>query len=235
MSVTYRQKPAKFYLIRDRPKESSPVTRLIEEGPEVLEIKELLNIALNENNENNEKEDFGLILSEYGIQFLSSLKSVEEVKETLKISQEKATRVLAILSIGQRIFSNPFGPLIKIRGIEDVFNHFHSMGYLPQEQLRLLLLNPHYQVVHEEIISSGNSAFLHITPMQILHHAAARNLNAVILIHNHPSGDPTPSQEDFDFSKRIAKAAKILDIELLDHVIIARDSFASCLKNKPEA
>jgi DNA repair protein RadC len=228
MSVTYRQKSAKFYLIRDRPKQAPPISRLLEEGPEVLEIKELLNIAL------DEKEDFGSILSEYGIQFLSSLKSVDEIKEALKINEEKAIRLLAILSIGQRIFSNPFGPLIKIRGIEDVFNHFHSMGYLPQEQLRLLLLNPHYQVVHEEIISSGNSAFLHVTPMQILHHAAARNLNAIILIHNHPSGDSTPSQEDFDFSKQIAKAAKILDIELLDHVIIARESFVSCLKNKPE-
>jgi DNA repair protein RadC len=103
------------------------------------------------------------------------------------------------------------------------------MNSLPKEQLRLLLINSRYQLVHEEILAVGQLDDLSIRPRDVFQPAVERRVAAILLVHNHPSGDPTPSQSDRDFTKVIQDAGELLGIELLDHVIIGHDRAESSM------
>jgi DNA repair protein RadC len=104
------------------------------------------------------------------------------------------------------------------------------MSQLAKEQLRVALINSHYQLVHEETLAIGSTEYLHIQARDIFQPAVERRVTAIILVHNHPSGDSTPSQSDSDFTEHMVAAGKLLGIELLDHVIIGADSYTSCLQ-----
>ena len=219
----YKVSEPRLYVIHDKPLDKLPFRRLQTEGADVLKVNELLQIAL------GKADGFENVLNEYGIQMLSTLHSVSDIVELLNIDHIQATRLLAILALGKRVYSQPQEGLIKIRGIEDVYSHYAAMGSLTKEQLRLLVINSRYQVVHEETLSVGTADTLFIKPIDILQPAVVRNQTAIILVHNHPTGDATPSEEDISFTKRIVDAANLMGIELLDHVIITHNSYSSCL------
>lgn len=210
------------YVIHDRPVDKEPMRRLQTEGADVLSASQLLQIAL------GQAEGFEDTLKEYGVQFLTTLKSVGEIVTTLKLSHLQATRLLAILALGRRLFSPAQGSMPIVRGIEDVFLNYRMMAALAKEQLRVLLLNSRYQVVHEETVAIGSLDSLQILPRDIFQPAVERRVGAIILVHNHPSGDPTPSAADKEFTRQVAEAGKILGIELLDHVVIGADAYQSC-------
>ena len=106
-----------------------------------------------------------------------------------------------------------------------------EMSKLAQEQLRVLLLNTRNVVVGQRVIYQGNISSAIIRHAEVLRPAVLEAVPSIIVSHNHPSGDPTPSPEDVRVTKDLAKAAKLLDIELLDHIVIGEKSFVS-LKEK---
>jgi len=221
--TAYRIPEPQLYVIHDRPVEKLPIRRLQTEGPDVLSTGQLLQIAL------GQADGLEDSLQEYGVQFLTTLHSVSDVVEALKVDHLQATRLLAMLSLGRRLFSPAEGSMPVVRGIEDIFNAYRSMASLAKEQLRLLLINSRYQVVHEEVLAIGGVEGLQIPMREVFQPAVERRVVAVILVHNHPTGDPTPSEADIAFTQQVAKAGKLLGIELLDHVVIGRDSYRSCL------
>ena len=170
-------------------------------------------------------------LQEYGIYALTALHTVEEMTYALQISQKDAVNLLTSLELGKRFYGKNVGSLIQIRGVEDVYMHYRSMATLPKEQLRALLINSRYQVVHEELLAVGSIESLHITPRDTFQAAVERRVNGIILVHNHPSGDPTPSKADYDFTTATIEVGKVLGIQLLDHVIIAESGYMSCIKD----
>ena len=114
----------------------------------------------------------------------------------------------------------------------DVYDLLGSeMSKLAQEQLRVLLLNTRNVVVGQRVIYQGNISSAIIRHAEVLRPAVLEAVPSIIVSHNHPSGDPTPSPEDVRVTKDLAKAAKLLDIELLDHIVIGEKSFVS-LKEK---
>lgn len=213
----------KVYVLRDEPDTTQPLRRLQKEGVDVVKIKDLLQIAL------GKIDNVEQFLHEYGIQSLARLQRVEEIKEILHLDDFQATRLLAILGLGKRLYSTPQEPLPTIRGIEDVYTHCRSMANLAKEQLRVLLVNSRYQLVYEELIAIGGSEWLRTTPKDLLQPAVARQISSLILVHNHPSGNPTPSQADYMFTEQMQKAAALMGLEILDHVIVAEQGHASCL------
>lgn len=221
-TASYRIAPRE-YVIHDRPLEDQPVRRLHNEGSDVLSVKELLDIALG-----SFKSE--AVLKEYGVQFLTTLRTVEEIEEVLHVDRVQATRLLAMLALGKRLYAPNQSSLVQIRGIEDVYNHYRMLASLPKEQLWLLLINSRYQVVHEEVLSIGSTESLHISPKDVFQSAVERRATAVILLHNHPSGDPEPSKTDYEFTTKMRSAAELLGIELLDHVIVAQQGYRSCLQ-----
>ncbi len=107
-----------------------------------------------------------------------------------------------------------------------------EMSALAQEQLRVLLLNTRNQVRGQRIVYQGNVNSSVVRPAEVLRAAVIENAPSIIVSHNHPSGDPTPSPEDVSITRDLAAAAKLLGIDLLDHVVIGGDRFVSLKERK---
>ena len=101
------------------------------------------------------------------------------------------------------------------------------MAYLPQEQLRVLCLDTKNFVVHQQMVYQGtvNSSVVRVA--EVFRPAVTRNCPSIVVVHNHPSGDPTPSPEDVRTTEQLRKAGEYLDIELLDHLVIGQGRFVS--------
>ncbi|MEI6477861.1 MAG: JAB domain-containing protein [bacterium] len=222
--VPYTIREHSGYIIHDTPPERGlPIRRLQSEGGEVLSTNELLQIALG----NVDGMEEGV--REYGSQFLTTLHSVNDIVESLHTDHLQATRLLAILALGKRLYAAEQGSMAHIRGIEDIYHHYRSMSQLAKEQLRVALINSRYQLVHEDTLAIGSVEYMHISPRDVFQAAVERRVTAIVLVHNHPSGDATPSQSDKEFTQEIMAAGKLLGIALLDHVIIGREGYGSCL------
>ena len=102
-----------------------------------------------------------------------------------------------------------------------------EMSALAQEQLRVLLLNTKNKVVGQRVVYQGNISCAIIRTAEVLRPAVMEAVPGIIVVHNHPSGDPTPSPEDAALTRELAEAAKLLDIKLLDHVVVGADGFVS--------
>ena len=122
----------------------------------------------------------------------------------------------------------PKGDLPAINCPEDVGRLLRpEMAPLAQEQLRVLLLNTRNEVVGQRVIYQGNVNSAIVRPAEVLRPAVVESVPSIIVSHNHPSGDPTPSPEDVAITKELAAAGKLLGIELLDHVVIGGDRSVS--------
>lgn len=102
-----------------------------------------------------------------------------------------------------------------------------EMRFLEQEELRIILLNTKNHVLHIETITKGTLNSLLVHPREVFRVVLKNATNAVILVHNHPSGDPNPSQEDITITKRLVEGGEILGIQILDHVILADNGYVS--------
>jgi len=123
------------------------------------------------------------------------------------------------------------GDVTIIRSPEDVYRLFKHMDALTQEHLAVAYLTTKNTVIKTETVFIGslNASIVH--PREIFRHAVKLHCASIVVAHNHPSGDPTPSQEDINVTKRLAEAGKVLGIEVLDHIIIGRNKHTS-LKEK---
>ena len=102
-----------------------------------------------------------------------------------------------------------------------------EMGYLEQEQLRVLLLNTRHQVVRQVVVYQGNVNASLVRVGELFREAVRDNATAVILCHNHPSGSPDPSPEDVALTRAAVQAGRLLDIEVLDHIVVGRGRYVS--------
>lgn len=214
--------------LRDLPVDDKPREKLLEKGVESLSLQELISVVLNTG---TKKEDVMAmsqkIVREYGNSALTGTVNPKTMSEELDIPLGKACQVVACSEIGKRLYKKNDVGLTVIRTAEDVYRFLSEMQSLPKEQLRGLYLDTHNRVIHQEIISIGtiNSNIVH--PREVFRPALEYNAAAVVLAHNHPSGVVTPSLSDSQITKQIIEAGKIIGINLLDHVIVAKDGFAS--------
>lgn len=155
-------------------------------------------------------------------------KTVEELSNLPGIGKDKALRLVAAFELARRLASLPPEEKPAIRGPEDVAALFvNEMRHLEKEHMVVLLLDTKNRVVDRETVSIGtmNSCLVH--PRELFKSAIKRNAAAVILVHNHPSGDPLPSAQDREITRRLVEAGQIIGIEVLDHVIIGDGNFTS--------
>lgn len=212
----------------DRPRE-----RFLRQGPESLSNQELLAILLR----TGSKEESVLTLANRVlVQFekLHALKhaTVEEMKEIKGIGEAKAIQLLAAIELGKRLAQKEIDNKYTIRSPEDAANFLMPfMTSLQQENFVVLYLNVKNQIIHQQTVFIGslNASIVH--PREIFRVAVRRAAASIIVAHNHPSGNPVPSPEDIDVTKRLLEAGQILGIDLLDHIIIGDHQFVS-LKEK---
>lgn len=218
--------------IRDLPSIDKPREKLIHDGPSALSLRELLAIVLVTGTTKEGVLDMaGRLVREYGERGVVAETDPSKLSEELGIPLVKACQIVAVGELGRRFYEkNPSGFTV-IRNAADVYEYLGDMRTLSKEQLRGLYLNSHNHIVHDEVISIGtvNSNLVH--PREVFRPAIEYSAAAVILAHNHPSGIPDPSDEDRRVTEQLVKAGKLIGIEVLDHVVIAKDGWKSINAN----
>jgi DNA repair protein RadC len=158
-------------------------------------------------------------------------KNAEKLSLDLNIPIIKACQIIACGEIGRRFYEKNRSGFTVIRNAKDVFDYLVDMRNLPKEHLRGLYLNSHNRIIHDEIISIGTINTNIVHPREIFRPGIEYTCAAVVLAHNHPSGVCTPSTQDIEITEQIIQAGKVLGINVLDHVIITKDSFVSISAN----
>lgn len=219
--------------VNDLPKNERPRERLLRYGAEVLSNGELLAIILGTG---SKKEDILSLCSRIlkqngGINGLLNSNAKEFMK--LKgIGIAKAAQLLALGEISKRLKSFKSGDEYKVNSPGDAADLvMEEMRYLKQECLKVVMLNTKNIVIGYQNVSLGglNSSIVH--PREVFCEAIKKSSASIVICHNHPSGDPTPSNEDINITYRLCECGKLLGIEVLDHLIIGNGIFIS-LKEK---
>ena len=214
--------------VRDLPADEKPREKLVQQGPEALSINELLAIVLvTGTTKEGVLEMSHRVLREYGEKAIIAERSAEKLAVELDIPLGKACQIVAVGELGRRFYEKNASGFSVIRSAKDAYEHVNDMHNLSKEYLRGLYLNTHNQIIHDEVISIGtiNSNIVH--PREVFRPAVEYNAVAIVLVHNHPSGVVTPSEQDVEITKQLVSAGKIMGVHVLDHVIITKDSYKS--------
>lgn len=226
--IHHNQQPRKYVgRIKDLPENEKPREKLVSKGPEVLSVSELLAIVFGSGTKKESVlEMTSRIVREYGDKGLAHERNPQKLSEDLDIPLNKAMQIIACFALGRRVFK-PTGTNIFIRSAEDAFHYLDDIRNLPKEQLRGLYLNSRYQLIHDEVISIGTLTSNVVHPREVFQPALQYAAAGIIIAHNHPSGDSTPTQADTEMTKQLIEAGKILGIDILDHIIVTKDGFTS--------
>ncbi|AYO30980.1 MAG: repair protein RadC [Thermoanaerobacteraceae bacterium] len=222
----------KSFTIKDLPKEERPRERLERYGAQVLSDAELLALLIR----TGTPTESALVLAQRilkgdgaksGLAFVAD-SSIEELSKIKGIGLAKSVQIKAAVELGRRISSYTGQNPTVINTPVDVKNLLmEEMRFLEKEHFKVILLNIKNHVISVEDVSVGslNSSIVH--PREVFKPAIRRSSASMILVHNHPSGDPAPSREDVEITRRLIEAGKILGIEVVDHVIIGNGVYIS--------
>ena len=215
--------------IHDMPTEERPRERLQHYGPKALSTAELLAIILRTGtSRDNVIELASKLLAKYG--GLGGLMRAEfsELCTEHGLGEAKASQLKAALEMGRRLGMLQDNEKYQIKSPADAANLvMPEMMYLDHEQMRILVLDTKNQVMENVSRYQGTVNSSVLRAAEIYRQAIIRNCPAVIICHNHPSGDPTPSPEDIQVTEQLVEAGKLLDIELVDHLVIGSHRFVS--------
>jgi DNA repair protein RadC len=222
-------RPASHLRLRELPDHETPRGRMRDCGPAALSDAELLALLLRAGVMGTNavqlaqrllisyggwagllRADYAMLCQEYGI------------------GAAKATALQAAIEIGRRLLLAEHAPRLQVKSPADVAPLLMlEMGALDQEHLRTILLDTknRVQTIHTVYIGNLNTSM--IRPGEVFKEAVRRNSAAIIIVHNHPSGDATPSNEDVLVTREIVAAGKLLDVDVLDHLVIGHGSFVS--------
>lgn len=217
-------------IIKDLPMEERPREKMISNGASFLSNAELLAILIGTGTRKKSSLDLAnqvLSLETDGIRHLADC-TPEEICEIPGMGIAKACQIISAIELGKRIATNPREKKISVNNPDSIANLFmEEMRYYKKEFFKVLLLNSKGEIISIEKTSIGdlNSTIVH--PREIFYTPIRRSAAAVIFVHNHPSGNPIPSQEDIDVTNRLVEAGKILGIKVLDHIVIGDGTYVS--------
>ena len=220
--------------IRQLPAQERPRERLREHGPRYLNNAELVAILLRTGIAGENAVNLATrVLAEFeGLGGLARV-GYAELNSQRGLSDAKTCEILAALELGRRIASLAPEERAQISCPQDAANLVMAeMGLLAQEHLVVLLLNTRNMVVARRTIYIGTVNSSAVRPAEVLRPAVRENAPSIIVVHNHPSGDPTPSAEDVAVTSDLVAAGKLMDIELLDHLVIGQGGRFTSLKEK---
>jgi len=206
--------------IKDISKENRPRERFAKDGAYSLSDAELLAIILEKGTRYENVIDMSnRLISTYGLSNLSTL-SLTELQKIKGIGPVKAMQVKALFEFNKR-YNLSRQDKVSIKSAKDVFNYAsEKLKDLDKEHFVILHLDTKNKITKDETISIGilNASLIH--PREVFKSAIKESANSIILVHNHPSGDPAPSDEDLSITEKLIKAGELLNIKVLDHVII---------------
>jgi DNA repair protein RadC len=207
--------------IHDLPEEDRPRERLMRLGPEALSDAELLGIFINTGMKGENAVQIGSrLLAQHGGLRRLSRRNSHELAQSHGLGPAKAATLAAAFELGCRAERETLRETV-IKGAEDTFNIMgREMQALSFEEVHVILVNTRHAVIHRQRIFRGtlNESVCH--PRELLKPALLHTAHGFIVVHNHPSGDPQPSQADRSFTRQLKQASVILQIHFLDHIII---------------
>lgn len=218
-----------YYTVKDMPEDERPRERLQRHGPEALSTPELLAIILRTG-------VGGINVLTLATQLLTEYKSLSalaradfaQLTQTHGLGPAKAAQLMAALELGRRLMRETPQEPLQIRTPGDAAHYLMpSMSFYEQEHFVVLYLNTRSHVIDQEDLYRGglNTAIVRVA--EVFRGAIRRNCNAILVAHNHPSGDPTPSPDDIALTRKLVEAGKLIEIELLDHLVIGQNRFVS--------
>ena len=216
-------------LIRDLPVEERPRERLKYAGEGALSTTELLAIILRTGVGGESALDLARrLISRYGGLPGLARATFAELEGEKGLGDAKTAQLKAALELGRRMLFISPEERFTVRSPTDVAQLLMAeMSHLDQEHFRVLYLDTRNRLLGSETVYVGSLNASHIRVAEVFRDAIKRNCAAIIVVHNHPSGDPTPSPEDVEVTRQLVAAGKLLDIEVLDHLIIGQQRFVS--------
>jgi DNA repair protein RadC len=219
------------YPIKEWPEKDRPREKLLERGPEALSDAELLAIIIRTGDGTS-----GRTALDHARQLITRFKNflglasaaITELCTLKGIGPAKAAAVQAAIEISRRYATEQVSQGTAFSGSADVFAHFHQrLRDKKKECFFILLLDSKNRVIREERISEGTLTSALVHPREAFTPAIRESAASLILVHNHPSGDPTPSREDVEITRRLVDGGKLLGIGVLDHIIIGQGRYYS--------
>lgn len=218
-----------IYMLRDLPNEERPRERMLRYGAGVLSQTELLAILLRTGTRNESAIHMAqrLLAEIGGIRGIMDL-SLDELTKMKGIGPAKAVQIKAGIELGQRLAKARTPEARIIRSPRDAADQvMEELRYLQKEHFVCLFLNTKNHIIAQETLSVGslNASIVH--PREVFRAAIKCSSASIVCVHNHPSGDPSPSPEDIRITERLCRAGEIVGIDVLDHIVIGDGSFVS--------
>ena len=205
------------------PASERPRERLLRDGPECLSDAQLLAILLRVGRQDASAVQVAMDLIQQvdGLQGLSN-RGVEELCCVPGIGPAKAAQLKAALELGKRALATPLSTGTRIGSSVELFRHYAPMlRDLRHEVFKVILLDAKHTIIREATVSEGSLTLNIVHPREVFNLAVRESAAAVIFVHNHPSGDPEPSEEDLSITRRLVEVGDLVGIAVLDHVIVA--------------
>ncbi len=220
---------ARAQTINQWPEGERPRERLHREGPEALSDAQLLAILLRVGRRDASAVQVGMDLLHHlgGLQGLAN-RGFEELCRVPGIGRAKAAQVKAAIELGKRALATPLSTGTHIASSADLFHHYYPrLRDLRHEVFKIILLDAKHTIIREATVSEGSLTLSIVHPREVFNLAVRESAAAVIFLHNHPSGDPQPSQEDHALTARLVTAGELLGIQVLDHLIMGDGRYVS--------
>ena len=217
-------------LIKELPAVERPREKILGQGGKFLSNTELIALLIGSGTKGASAITLAGRVLEITEMGLASLKGVtpEELLSIKGIGEASASRIIAAAELGTRMASETTYGRRRIFEADDVFKMFGpEFSDEKQEIVTALLLNAKYEIIGRETISKGGIVTAHVEARDVFRPAIKRGATGLILVHNHPSGDPTPSESDLNVTTEIEKAGNLIGVKLIDHIIIGKGRYTS--------
>lgn len=221
--------------VSDLPIEEKPREKLQDLGPTSLTTAELIAVLLGVGTKKEEVMSMSSrILSEYGEKAIITEQDPQKLADFLDIPVGKASQIIACFELGKRVYSKKEGKAQYIKNASQAYEHAANIGFSNKEQVRGLYLNSRYELIHDEVLAVGTLTASLIHPREVFEPALRYGAVAIIIAHNHPSGDLSPTEADMKVTKQLIASGEVIGIELIDHLIIAGENYKSILQDVKE-
>ncbi len=217
--------------IKNWPADERPREKLLANGADKLTDAELLALIIRTGDSSSKSSAVDLargLLSRFGSLRLLAKASINELCEQAGIGPAKAAEIQALFQIARRFSDQRLQPGQPYSSAQEVFFHFHErLCDYRKEVFLALLLDAKNRLIKEVQISEGSLSASIVHPREVFAPVLRESAAGVLFVHNHPSGDPTPSQEDIEITKRLKKVGDIMGVRVLDHIIIGNGEYVS--------
>ncbi len=217
--------------IKDWPAAERPREKLLARGPESLSEAELLALILRTGDAasgTSAVDQARVLLDRFGSLRALARANAVEMCRTKGIGPAKAAELLALFELARRFAGETLPPGARFTSSEEVFRHYHErLRDRRKEVFLALLLDSKNRVLREVQVSEGSLTASIVHPREVFAPVVRESAAAVLFVHNHPSGDPTPSREDLEITGRLQEAGILMGVRVLDHIIIGSDSYVS--------